>query len=935
MTELNDQSLLLHWYRHRNAEAFRVLATRHGRMVYATALRILRNPHDAEDVSQQSFLALAQTRRPPSGNVAAWLHRTACRAALNLTRARNRRTARDHAYTAAQRESARTEWDDIRELVDEAVATLPDACRESIVLYFFEEQTHAAIGERLGISRQAAAQRIEKGIALVRKRLASKGLTAPAGAALVTLIHENSAHALPATLTTELGRIALAGTPSLWAVGATYVSGLGLKAAAAALVIGAVATAATIESRTDDDSMQPPPGGVAPSASTELATSEPDVTPIAVAEPREDNSGVATPESRMTEAVLASDSQLATVSGVVVLPDKKPMPGARITLVDAASVDLAPYVRKVYLQADNSGRFVAKDLTPAEYLIIVRDALSSSWSLSDEMARVVLAAGEQRGDLEVTYKLEGDVSIAGIVADSSGSPLSGVEVMIANGVMRRAVSDERGHFELTYVPEGQYNVVLSPTMMGFNESWLGVSAGDHDVQFVLHYTGAVSGQVIDAKSRKPIQKFEVAHLPGNKTVFDDTAARFKKTFDDPAGLFTFDQFQSGEGTVAVRAPGYETALAPVTVPEKETLSGLVFALTPTTSTAIAGKVVTEGGVPIAGAKIYTEKPEQPRIREHQKVVAESDDLGMFTIADALPGQQKIYAWHPGFVPAAGYVTGDTMIVLLPACSLTVEVYSSGVPLAKANVSAGSLGYGTTDSAGRAVIEELPSGEIKVSASLELGRSRSEVVLIEPGKENTLRIELAPTGASVGGTVYDNDGAIGDGVVRLVVETATGTETLTRPILPEGVFYFPDVPLGVAYLAATTNSPHRKGFVEDVPLESGKTTELRVDITAKAWLRGTVSGLADDKKASTLILRGDIPEENALVIAEKMGFDLRNTWQAIVKSSNFEVPLDRPGVYTILLMVHPGIMLNEFEHHEYRVVEVPENGELEVNFTLPQ
>lgn len=935
MTELNDQSLLLHWYRHRNAEAFRVLATRHARMVYATALRILRNAHDAEEVAQQSFLALAQTRRPPSGNVAAWLHRTAYRAALNLTRARNRRTVRDHAYAAAQPDSTRTEWDDIRDLVDEAVAGLPDACRECIVLYFFEEQTHAAIGERLGISRQAVAQRIEKGITLVRKRLARKGVVVPAGAALVALIHENSAHALPTTLTTELGRIALAGTPSAWAVGATFLSGFGLKAAAAVLVVGAVATAATIESRTDDDLMQPPPGVVVPSASTESAASEPEVTPIAVAEPGEVNSGVAAPESPETAAGLVSNSQLASVSGVVLLPGKTPMPGARITLVDAASVSSAPYVRKIYLQADDSGRFEAKDLTPAEYLIIVGDALSNSWNLSDEMARIVLAAGERRGDLEVTYRLEGDFSIAGIVADSSGSPLSGVEVMLAGGVMRKAVSDERGHFELTCVPEGQYNVVLSPTIIGFNESWIAASAGDDDVRFVLQYTGTVSGRVIDGGTHKPITKFEVAHMRGHKTEFNDRKVRFKREFNDAEGLFTFENFQSGEGTVAVRAQGFEPALVPVTVPGKELLSGLTFKLTPVSSTVIAGKVVTEDGKPVAGAKIYTEKPEQPRIREHQKVVSESDESGAFTVADALPGQEKIYAWHPGFVPAAGETFDGYTIVLKPACRLTVDVYSGGMPLVNTRVSAGSLGYGTTDSAGRVVMEELPPGDLIVSASLDIGRTRREAVLLSPEEDNTVRIEFAPSGAGVEGTVHESGAGVGEGAAQLYVETTAGIEMLTRPVLPEGIFRFPEVPLGAAQLAVTTSKPRRRVFVEDVVLKTGATTSLSVDVTARARVRGKVSGLADGKHASVHVLRGTIGEEEVLMTAAGDPYDMITACHVPVRNGAYEAALPSSGAHTVVFLIHPGTLLNEFDHYEIRAVEVPGGGELEVDFIVPE
>jgi RNA polymerase sigma-70 factor (ECF subfamily) len=65
MTELSDQILLSFWYRKRNAEAFKVLASRHAQMVFATAMRILRNPTDAEDIAQESFLELASTNRPP------------------------------------------------------------------------------------------------------------------------------------------------------------------------------------------------------------------------------------------------------------------------------------------------------------------------------------------------------------------------------------------------------------------------------------------------------------------------------------------------------------------------------------------------------------------------------------------------------------------------------------------------------------------------------------------------------------------------------------------------------------------------------------------------------------------------------------------------------------------------------------------------------
>ena len=47
-----DAVLLRRWMDSRDAEAFRELAQKYMPMVYATCLRILREPADAEDITQ-------------------------------------------------------------------------------------------------------------------------------------------------------------------------------------------------------------------------------------------------------------------------------------------------------------------------------------------------------------------------------------------------------------------------------------------------------------------------------------------------------------------------------------------------------------------------------------------------------------------------------------------------------------------------------------------------------------------------------------------------------------------------------------------------------------------------------------------------------------------------------------------------------------------
>ena len=55
-----DLHLLSRYHRHGDAEAFRSLVESHAGMVHATASRVTRDTMLAQDVSQETFLALAR-----------------------------------------------------------------------------------------------------------------------------------------------------------------------------------------------------------------------------------------------------------------------------------------------------------------------------------------------------------------------------------------------------------------------------------------------------------------------------------------------------------------------------------------------------------------------------------------------------------------------------------------------------------------------------------------------------------------------------------------------------------------------------------------------------------------------------------------------------------------------------------------------------------
>lgn len=70
--------------------AFEELTNRHERRIYSLAYRILQNPHDAEDITQQTFLSAVENLGKFRGesSFATWLYRIATFAALKVIRKR-------------------------------------------------------------------------------------------------------------------------------------------------------------------------------------------------------------------------------------------------------------------------------------------------------------------------------------------------------------------------------------------------------------------------------------------------------------------------------------------------------------------------------------------------------------------------------------------------------------------------------------------------------------------------------------------------------------------------------------------------------------------------------------------------------------------------------------------------------------------------------
>ena len=159
-------------------------------MVYGTALRLLGNETDAQDIAQTVFLKAYEAfgsiaHSPTAGG---WLKTVTRNLCLNhLTRYRNRwrffsemRTDEDEpdfSETIAAPEALEQGLDeaDQRRMLETALHKLADSQRVPLVLYHFEDLAYEEIAERLGASLSKIKSDIHRG-RLALKRYLRPGL---------------------------------------------------------------------------------------------------------------------------------------------------------------------------------------------------------------------------------------------------------------------------------------------------------------------------------------------------------------------------------------------------------------------------------------------------------------------------------------------------------------------------------------------------------------------------------------------------------------------------------------------------------------------------------------------------------------------------------------------------------------------------------------
>ncbi len=154
----DDMELVREFARQNSNEVFAALVSRHINLVYSVAIRQVRDPHLAEEVTQAVFVILARKAASlgPKTILSGWLCRTARNVGANaLTIQRRRQRREQEAYVQSLCNEPEPDiWGQIAPLLDAAMSQLGEKDHDAVVLRFFDGKDLKDVGAALGEARK-------------------------------------------------------------------------------------------------------------------------------------------------------------------------------------------------------------------------------------------------------------------------------------------------------------------------------------------------------------------------------------------------------------------------------------------------------------------------------------------------------------------------------------------------------------------------------------------------------------------------------------------------------------------------------------------------------------------------------------------------------------------------------------------------------------
>ncbi|MHC4860538.1 MAG: sigma-70 family RNA polymerase sigma factor, partial [Planctomycetota bacterium] len=619
----------------------------HGGFLQRLAHGLLLDAHLAEDAVQDTWVTALE--RPPAmvTNLRGWLSvvvknfsRMTRRTLVRRSR-RERLVAAQEGVPSAAEVAARL---DVQERVVEAVRSLAEPYRSTVVLRFFDDLSPMEIAERSGIPLPTVHTRLRRALEQLRGRL------------------DDDHHGDRKAWATALLPLALGKKTAIAAGAAAGTATKGLLTAKPLLVSALVLV----------------PGAIVLMLAL---VQEPGLPPQPIAHVGQDrNQGSEGGAPSADGSSVEGEDSVRTFSGVVVDPDGSPIAGAETDLLFFAyrSPEFEPADRQV-TSADGRFRVVQpRRLNNREglYLRATKSGFVTVYldlRRSGDEVRLTLQRGEK---LEVT-----------VIDPDTDEGLAGAKVAVS--LRKRAVSplswrsdgvtDEDGAACLVS-PLGEVTVFASAKDRPFLSQKVVVREGERNqVRLTLFRGATVRGKVVEKGSGRPLEGIRVKRE--TKILLTDHEGRFELT-----GLRTDDGFAlQGSGYVWQRPWFRGLPLGQIT--ER------VFELDP--AGMVSGMVLDDRGKPVRGAYVGVwDNPlggnRRGYRRDENQLHTITGPEGEFTLSGFPPGKEMaLYAVREGrsqgdskpVSVGAGERIDGVVIRLQPAVTVILELETEdGAPL---------------------------------------------------------------------------------------------------------------------------------------------------------------------------------------------------------------------------------------------------------------
>jgi RNA polymerase sigma factor (sigma-70 family) len=595
-TSMDDWQLLQAYAKNRSEAAFAELVRLHLDWVYSVALRHVGDPHLAEEVVQSVFVLLARKARDlgPGTLVGGWLFRTTRLVAGHARRSEQRRKIREATACTMSLDTTSPDtdeilWQQLAPHLDQAVAALSEADRSAILLRFYERTPLRQVGEKLGVSEEAAKKRVSRAVEKLREFLDRRGVKL-SGVALGAVLAEKTVQTASAALAGAVVKISLAAAsasaptmlPQLaretlrawhWA---KLKLALGLAAGSLALVFVAVTAGGLFTRHPAPQSV-----GVHGSPGADLGAGVQTQAVNHLFPPAGNNR---TQAFRKTGAL----------TGSVVDDQGHPIPGASVW----GGICQQPYAQDT---TDESGQFALDKIAAPAFVTVTADGYAADQQAFDPT--------NVPGPL--AFRLSPVPALKVRLVDESGQGVSGVWLFLFQwwgrpetlGQYLPQRTDADGRLLWLSPPKGELELHFGKA--GYCCSRTNKFAADGELHtIVLHPAATVTGSVTDAETGLPVASFQFT--PGHSQPWNPADETPLWDLRSKAGSNGFYKLVIDEEQVPylrIEADGYETVETQIRLTNK--VEGVCDFQLKRTSAAhsIRGTVLLPDGSPATGVEV--------------------------------------------------------------------------------------------------------------------------------------------------------------------------------------------------------------------------------------------------------------------------------------------------------------------------------------------